>query len=256
MKSVVGILHSPSAVEGTVTELRRIGLDEKQINVLTPATDGTTVPTTETEQPGMGAAIGGVVGGGLGAASGMALGAAVASIALPGVGTILALGVASAAILGAGGAIGGAIAGGALESAMANGLPVDELFLYEHALRQGHTVVIVFARDSQEAEHAREVFQSVGAESVDAARENWWVGLRDAERLDYAEQYGDFHSDERTFRMGFEAALHPLARGKSYTTATEHLRRLYPEYYRLEVFRRGYERGQIHYQQLLNRGSR
>ena len=39
----------------------------------------------------------------------------------------------------------GAVAGGALEDGLAHGLPKDELYLYEDALRKGHSVVFAFA---------------------------------------------------------------------------------------------------------------
>ena len=42
------------------------------------------VPITETEQPGMGKAVGGVLGGAIGMAAGMELGAAAATILIPG----------------------------------------------------------------------------------------------------------------------------------------------------------------------------
>ena len=55
-----------------------------------------------------------------------------------------------------------------------------------------------------------------GAESIDAAREEWWVGLRDAEEETYRAQGRDFKADEAAYRRGFELALNPKRRGKSY----------------------------------------
>src|SRR6185295_9429410 len=116
------------------------------------------------------------VGGALGAAGGATLGLAAASLLLPGVGPILVAGALGAALLGAGGALAGIQAGGAIEDALGNGLPHDELFLYEDALRQGRSVLIVSINDDEQAEKVREAFAQAGAESVDAARENWWLG--------------------------------------------------------------------------------
>jgi outer membrane lipoprotein SlyB len=252
MKTVVGILSSQSDAEGTVARLHQVGIDEKYISLLTPDTSQKKVdqvPTTETEQPGMGAAMGGVVGGALGAAGGMGLGAAIASFLVPGVGAVLAIGLGGAALLGAGGAVGGAVAGEALEESMARGLPVDELFVYEDALRQGRSVVIVFAEDDDQAAKAREVFEAAGAESVDAAKENWWVGLRENENV-----AADVDSKQQTsYRLGFESALNPAIRGKDYTQAVSSLSTLRPDEYAGDAFRRGYERGHTYYRDLLSR---
>lgn len=201
------------------------------------------VSTTETEQPGMGKAVGGVVGGALGVAGGLPLGAAAASLFVPGVGPIIAAGLVVAALLGAGGAAAGATAGGALENSVDTGLPHDELYVYEDALRKGRTVVIVGADDEAQAEALRESLTQAGAESVDAARESWWIGLRDAEAEQYAAQGRDFKTDEPLYRRGFEASLHPSARGKSYDEAADALRQRYSDAYGDEAFRCGYERG-------------
>ena len=119
----------------------------------------------ETEQPGMGKAVGGVIGGAVGMAAGMELGAAAATILIPGVGPVLAMGMAAAAILGVGGVVGGAAAGAALEKDSTTGLPVDELFVYKDALKQGRSVIFVEARDDDEAAKAHAVFANAGAES-------------------------------------------------------------------------------------------
>jgi len=50
-------------------------------------------------------------------------------------------------LLGAIGAVGGGAVGAALESATSEGVPENELFIYEDALRKGCTVVVVMAED-------------------------------------------------------------------------------------------------------------
>jgi hypothetical protein len=252
MRSVVGIFRWRSEGERVLTSLVDAGIGRNRITLLTPGAFGEQmgdVRTTDTEQPGMGRAMGGVVGGALGAAGGMTLGVTAANLLVPGVGAVVALGLAGAAILATGGAIGGAIAGEAIEDAMADGLPVDELFFYEQSLKLGRTVVIAFAKDNSEAEKAREVLRTAGAESVDAAREQWWVGLREAERSAYLKLYDDFETAEFTYRRGFEAALHPATRGKTYDEAIEHLKNTNPGAYASKAFRRGYERGALYYRE-------
>jgi len=255
MKAVVAILTSRLDAELTIERLRKAGIAGEHVSLLTPDTSPKTVaevPTTETEQPGMGAAMGGVVGGAIGAAGGMSLGVAIGTMLVPGVGAVLAIGVGGAVILGASGAVGGAAVGEALEESMARGLPIDELFIYEDALRRRRSVVIVFAEDDVQASLAREVFQMAGAESVDAAREKWWVGLRESESPEARE---DLETQETSYRHGFETALHPSVRGKSYSEAVDSLSSLRPDEYADDSFQRGYQRGQAYFRDLLSRKS-
>lgn len=256
MSTVAGIFNSSAEAERAVEALRMAGISEDRVSLLTPGTSGQQldeVPTTETEQPGMGKALGGAVGGALGLAGGGALSAAAASLLIPGVGPVLAAGLIGAALLGAGGAATGMAAGGALEDSMAEGLPHDELFIYEDALRRGRSVVLVVADDEVSEGVARDLFKEVGAESVDAARETWWVGLRDAEEAEYTVDGGDFNVDEPVFRRGFEASLHPRARGRAYNEDAERLRECYGAECDESAFRHGYERGRRYQSELLER---
>ncbi|MDX6404268.1 MAG: hypothetical protein QOH70_1723 [Blastocatellia bacterium] len=248
MESIVGIFNSLADAKRGAAMLRALGIAEDRISVLAPHTPDAEVeaqiPTTDTEQPGMGQAMGGTVGAALGVAGGATAGAAAASLLVPGVGPVLALGIIGAALLGAGGAAAGALAGDALEKGMADGLPHDEVYVYEDALRHGRSVVIAFADDEQIAENARAELARAGAESVDAAREEWWIGLRDAEQEHYTSQGGDFSLDEAKYRLGFEAALHPDRRGKSSEDVAGAMQQKYGDDSASQAFRQGYERGQ------------
>lgn len=254
MKTVVGIFASREQAEAAVSRLRETArFPVERVNLLMPSSSEAAihsgVATTETEQPGMGKAVGGVVGGVAGATAGMGLGTAVASLLVPGVGPVMAVGLAAAALFGAGGAVGGAAAGGALENSMSRGLPRDELYLYEDALRHGRSVVFALADSKEDEEAARDIFARAGAESLDAAREKWWIGLRDTEKEHYDA------AEEPMFRKGFEAALHPTTRGKSFEKALEELERRHPEVSRHEAFRRGYERGLSHAERVRRRSA-
>lgn len=254
MKSAVGIFKSREDAERAVEELRSIGIREESLSLISPGTSPEQieeVPTTETEQPGMGKAMGGVVGGAIGAASGMSLGTAAASLLLPGVGPVLATGILAAALLGLGGAVGGAVAGDALETEMDEGLPRDEVYLYEDAVRRGRTVLVALVEDEDQIERARALLSRAGAESIDAAREDWWMGLRDAEEESYRAEGRDFASDEPNYRCGFECAQYPELRDRSYDESRDRLRERYKDIYSEESFRRGFERGQVY-----NRGLR
>jgi hypothetical protein len=256
MSTVAGIFNSTAEAERALEGLRSAGIGDERVSLLTPGTSQEKldeVPTTETEQPGMGTAIGGTVGGALGVAGGLHIGAAVASLLVPGVGPVLAAGLIGAALLGAGGAATGVFAGGALEDSMAKGLPHDELFVYEDALRRGRTVVLAVTDDEEQAATARGVIAQAGAESIDAARESWWVGLRDGEEAEYKVDGEDFGAVEPVYRRGFEASLHPRGRGRSYEEDAERLRECFGAECDEAPFRRGYERGRRYQGELFER---
>ncbi|HJZ79858.1 MAG TPA: hypothetical protein VKD91_05915 [Pyrinomonadaceae bacterium] len=248
MESIVGLFNSLADARRAAAIVQSLGIPEKHITVLSPQTPASEIeaeiPTTETEQPGMGPAVGGAVGAALGTAGGLGAGTAVATVLMPGVGPVLAFGLIGAAVFGAGGAAAGVLVGNALEKGIADGVPRDEMFVYEDALRRGRSIVIAFADDAQIAESARAALARAGAESVDAAREEWWIGLRDAESEHYAKQGGDFNVDEARYRLGFESALHPDCRGQSCEDAAAGLKERHGDDAEVEAFRQGYVRGQ------------
>jgi hypothetical protein len=252
MISVVGIFTSQADVERAIERIRALGIAEEHINCLLPGASPAeldAVPTTDAEQPGMGKVVGGVVGGVTGASHAL-FGAAVASAVIPGVGPVMGIGLAAAALLGLGGAVAGAAVGGALENTLEVGIPKDELFIYEDALRQGRAVLIVMAKDTDQADQVRDALVAAGAESIDAAREHWWLGMRDVEAEAYTAEGLDFTTDEALYRKGFEAALQAATAGKSYAEALDFLQTHYPEEYREEPFRRGYARGRAYHEGL------
>jgi len=74
-------------------------------------------------------------------------GSAIASLLVPGVGTIFAIGMGAAALLGLGGAAAGAILGEASEQAADIGVPKDDTFLYRELLKRGRSLVIANVDD-------------------------------------------------------------------------------------------------------------
>lgn len=264
MESVTGIFATREAAERAYEHVRQAGIPDDKLTILTPGTadqigkEIQSVPTDTTEQPGMGNAMGALVGGGIGITGGSLLMALV-----PGVGPITALGLLGAAVLGAAGATVGAAAGGKIEKASYDGLPEDEIFLYEDAIRRGHSVVIAMADDEPAASRIREVLQQAGAESVDAARERWWTGLRDSEENGYTKSGRSFTEDEEFFRLGFQAAMHARTRCMEFDqvsaamdAALEDVEQRYPGKGVEEPFVRGYQRGREHYQQLCDEGEK
>jgi hypothetical protein len=154
----------------------------------------------------------------------------------------LGIGILAGALLGALGALGGAAVGATLESEVFKGLPEDELFVYEDALRKRRTVIVVMAEDD-EVDAVRGALELAGAETVDRAREMWWLGLRGVEKERYTTDGSNFERDERDFRGGFEAALQLRNRNRSYEECYQELAERDGRVDKSEAFRRGYDRG-------------
>ncbi|MGZ7074249.1 MAG: hypothetical protein ACXVKL_17555 [Candidatus Angelobacter sp.] len=258
METVSGVFSTRSAAERVVQEAASAGIPADKVTLLTPGSvdridkEMPSVPTDSTEQPGMGKAIGALMGGGVGLTGGALLIALV-----PGVGPITAIGLLGAAIAGAAGATVGATVGDRMEKSSIEGLPEDEIFVYEDALRQGRSVVVALAENEESASRLRELMKKEGAESVDAAREQWWIGLRSAEESHYSKSGKNFANDERFYRLGFQAALHAKTRCMEFdqvsgamNAALEDVQRQHPGVDVEEAFTRGYQRGRDYYQQL------
>jgi hypothetical protein len=256
MKAVTGVFRSESEGQHALSEMRSTGFNQDRLTLLTPGStkfDKKGTPVVTTEQPGMGTAMGAV----LGTAAGMSGGPLIIAALIPGVGPITAIGLLGGALLAAAGASVGGVVGGKFENAMTKGLPEDELFVYEDALRKGRSVLIVLAEDESAASPIRDFLKVEGAETVDAARDQWWIGLREAEREHYSAFSKNLTENEKFYRLGFESALHARSRCKEYdqvlsemTAQIEELELEYPGAEVAEPFRKGYERGRDYYQQL------
>lgn len=262
MESVTGIFATRAAAEQAYEQLLQAGVPDDHLTILTPGSadhiskEVQSVPTDASEQPGMGNAIGALVGGAVGITGGSVLMALV-----PGVGPITALGLLGAAIVGAAGATVGAAAGSKFEKSTYEGLPEDEIFLYEDALRRGRSVVIALVGDETAASRVRDVLKREGVESIDAAREQWWTGLRTTEQGRYSTSGRSFSQDEEFFRLGFQAAMHARNRCREFDqvsaemgAALEDVQQRFPGKDVEEPFTRGYQRGREHYQELCDEG--
>ncbi len=264
MEAITGVFETRSAAERAVNEAQKAGIPGDKITLMTPGSvdqvdkEIQSVAADATEQPGMGGAIGALVGGGIGITGGSLLMALV-----PGVGPITAVGLLGAAILGAAGATIGATTGSKVERDSSQGLPEDEIFVYEDALRKGRSVVVALGADHDSELTIRDLFKRSGAESIDAAREQWWIGLRSAEEGRYPKSSRSFSEDEQFFRLGFEAAMHAKTRCMEFdqvsgamNAALEDVQRRYPGAQVEDAFIRGYQRGREHYQQLCEDSSK
>src|SRR5678816_2147476 len=189
MQAVTGVFKSQDQADNAVKRLRSLGIADKRIGIVRPGTAPERleagVPVTDTEEPGMGRAMGAAVGGAMGAAGGATAGLAVASLVIPGIGPLVAFGMVGAALLGTVGAAAGSAVGDTVEEELGEGIPHEDVYLYEDALRHGHTVLITYAEERDQADRAGEMMRSAGAEDLDELRENWWEELRGDERTRY-----------------------------------------------------------------------
>ena len=263
MEAVTGVFATRAAAERALHDVHKAGIPQDKITLLVPGSvdqvdkEVQSIPTEATEQPGMGTAMGALMGGGVGITGGSILMALV-----PGLGPVTALGLLGAAILGAAGATIGGTVGAKAEHSSYEGLPEDEIFIYEDALRRGRSVVVAFADGEPSASAVRAELKKHGAESVDAAREQWWTGLRSAEKGHYTAAGGRFDDEEKFYRMGFEAALHARTRCMEFDQVSaemdavlEDVKQQYPGANVEEPFTRGYQRGREHYQRLCDESS-
>ncbi|MGO8816499.1 MAG: hypothetical protein ACLQVG_17830 [Terriglobia bacterium] len=254
MITVTGIFKSASDAQRAALRLQSL-VNRDRITVLRPGEKEApprTVAVIAAEQPGMGKAIGGVAGAAVGIAGGVEVAAAVTAT-VPGVGPVIALGMLGGALLG----FFGAKAGEAIDRAASEGLPEDEFFVYEDALRRGRSVLIASPADEAAASAIRTILEGEGAEAVDAAREMWWIGLRSAEEEHYTQSGAKFDADEKFYRLGFEAALHAKYRCKEYDQILSEMQADLEEVQRRnpgsdveKPFLKGFERGRAHYGEL------
>jgi hypothetical protein len=245
MQAVTGVFKSHDHAENAVNQLRSLGIPDNRIGIVRPGSTTSErlesgVPVTDSEDPGMGRAMGAAVGGAMGAAGGATAGLAVASLIVPGIGPLLAFGMVGAALLGVVGAAAGSAVGDTVEEELGEGIPHEDVYLYEDALRHGYTVLIAYVEEGDQADRASEAMENAGAEDLDELRENWWQELRDEERTRYT---GNFDEDELSYRRGYTAALHPRRRGRVYSDVEDELRTEYANTVLDRPFQSGYERG-------------
>jgi hypothetical protein len=131
---LIGSFADQARAARFVEELKRAGIRDSLIEVLSPAERPAGESTTEET-----AVAGALSGGTLGAVAG-----AVAAGLIPGVGPLLSTGVLASAL---GGAAAGAAAGGLLGAAVGQDLTEAESLHYEKELQRGRTLVVVKGGD-------------------------------------------------------------------------------------------------------------
>jgi len=169
-KMVLGVFRDRVNAEQAFDYLHTMGYHDTDINVLmsdktrsafyttsNPDSPRHTANTMATEGMGIGGAIGTAVGATLAAVA--AIGT---SIAIPGLGLLVAGPIAAA--LAGGGA--GAVTGGVLGALIGAGIPEANAEAYQDALRNGGVVIGMVPRDGDDASAVQERFRNLRGESV------------------------------------------------------------------------------------------
>jgi hypothetical protein len=166
-RAVFGIYASAEHAERAVNALVNDGFASQDVSVLMPDTESTRAfahrkETKAPEGATAGATAGGIVGGTLGVL--VALG----SLAIPGVGPLIAAGplLAGLAGLGAGGAVGGLIGG-----LVGAGIPEYEARRYAGRVEKGGVLLSVHAETDGEVLRAKEILRETGADDIATAGE-------------------------------------------------------------------------------------
>jgi len=162
-----GIYRSRSEVERGIEALRTAGFRAEDVSVLVPENVGTKdfaheKATKAPEGASSGAGTGAVIGGVLGWLAG------IGTIAIPGVGPLIAAGPIMAALAGAG--VGGAV-GGLTGALVGMGIPEYEAKRYEGMIKEGGYLVSVHADNSEWTRKAKKVLEESGAEDISSTGE-------------------------------------------------------------------------------------
>jgi hypothetical protein len=156
-KAVFGIATNEGQAGGIICLLRAAGFSDTAVSVL--------YPEERSNERNTLASLGAATGATGGAILGIFVGwmAAIGTIAVPGLGPLIAAGPILAALEGAaGGAAAGALTGALI------GMGISELDakLYEGNVKAGSILMSVKTEDSEQRIRATELFEAAGAESI------------------------------------------------------------------------------------------
>lgn len=161
-KAVFCIAKSEEQATSIVNQLKEAGFSNDDVSVLLPDRAGSRDFAHEhhTKAP-EGAATGAIAGGVMAGVLGWLVG--IGSLAIPGVGPLIAAGPILAALSGAaaGGAVGG-LAGGLVGL----GIPEYEAKQFEGKVKNGNILISVHTEDSKERSVAKQIFDNAHADDI------------------------------------------------------------------------------------------
>ncbi len=158
METAIGVFSSRERAEEAVRELFAQKVPQGSIVFLT---------LSETEAKNVGKGFGATVGGFMGAATGMSAGVVAATLLVPGVGPVFALGFGAAALLGLAGVGAGSAVGGAVVGEGANLLPApdaksEDVAFFREVLKEGRTLIVVRTESKETGRVASAILDRLG----------------------------------------------------------------------------------------------
>src|SRR5207302_5072562 len=159
METAIGVFASRDNAEEAVKELRERSVPEDSIVFLT---------RSENEAKTVAKEVGAFVGGFVGGAAGMTTGVVAATLLLPGVGTVFALGFGAAALLGLAGAGAGATVSSAAAGTADAPQPTaaekcsEDVAFFREVLKEGRSLIVVRTESKETAKIACEILDKLG----------------------------------------------------------------------------------------------
>jgi anti-sigma B factor antagonist len=159
METAIGVFSSRERAEQSVKQLRQSGVPDQAVVFLT---------RSENEAKTIAKQFGATVGGFVGGATGMSAGVVAATLLIPGVGPVFALGFGAAALLGLAGAGAGAVVGSAASSDAEIPQPTadekcpDDVAFFREVLKEGRSLVVVRTESPDIAASACAILDRLG----------------------------------------------------------------------------------------------
>ena len=159
METAIGVFASRDRAEQAVRELRRQGVPEQSLVFLTRSENEAEIVAKE-----FGAYVGGFVGG----AAGMSAGVVAATLLLPGIGPVFALGFGAAALLGLAGAGAGSTVGSAVSHDAEAPKPTpdekcsEDAAFFREVLKEGRSLIVVRTESQELATSACGILDRLG----------------------------------------------------------------------------------------------
>lgn len=166
-RSVFCIAQTNDQVEHIISQLKAAGFDNNDISVLLPdkTSEHEFGHEKHTKSP-EGTAIGGTVGIGAGAIIGWLVG--IGTLAIPGLGPLIAAGPIMGALSGAGV---GAATGGLAGALIGLGIPEYEAKRYEGRIQGGNALISVHTETSEARSQVKDIFEQANAEDISTTGE-------------------------------------------------------------------------------------
>lgn len=164
---VIGLIQTHRQAEIVVDRLTESGFPMSSISILLPDDNGTRVLSHEkhskaSEGAAAGVSAGGILGGTLGLLAG------IGTLAVPGVGALIAAGPILAALSGI--AVGASV-GGITGALVGLGIPEYEAKVYEGKVKAGQILISVHTDNNYEKNRAQKILKDCAATDVSVSKE-------------------------------------------------------------------------------------